>query len=186
MLMRTAVGVPGIRRTSLVGVLISTAALASGAQPTGSAADPPGTPRCDRGWHFSHITKKRTRQRVIQKRRVENRTRRRSTTTFESKRSRTVGWSSKWNIGGGIDAVIFAIRADGERSASRSITAQTGVSVTATIPPKRAVVGTYGVFRRPVRGRLKRGDRYGYCRFNKRVTVKVPVGSGWRIKDRRL
>jgi hypothetical protein len=66
------------------------------------------------------------------------------------------------------------------------MTAQIGVSTTVTVPRRRAVVGTYGVFRRPFIGTLQRGNRYSRCVVLRKVKVKLPVGTGWRTKNDRL
>jgi hypothetical protein len=149
-------------------------------------ADPPGTPRCNPGWDFVDIRAKNTGQKVIDAARVENKDRRPTTATFTSSKSGTIGWSSTGKVGGGIDAVIFSVNGDYNETASESLTAQIGVSTTVTVPRRRAVVGTYGVFRRPFIGTLQRGNRFSRCVVQRKVKVKLPVGSGWRTRTDRL
>jgi hypothetical protein len=165
--------------TALTG-LISGLLLAS------AQADPPGTPHCARGWHFIPTAAKRTRQAVFDTRRVENRTAHKIQATFTSTNSGTASWSSEGDVGGGLEAVIFSVNATYHVSSTKSITAQTGVSTDVGVPKRRTAVGTYGVFKRPFVGRLQRGDRYSLCKVNRKITVFLPVGSGWRVHNEPL
>jgi hypothetical protein len=174
----------GLARAALITAVLTGLVLALSLAP--SAADPPGTPHCTRGWHFIPTAAKRTRQAVFDTRRVENRTAHKIQATFTSTKSGTSSWSSDGDVGGGLEAVIFSVNATYHVSSTKSITAQTGVSTTVGVPKRRTAVGTYGVFKRPFVGRLQRGDRFSLCKVNRKITVFLPVGSGWRVHNEPL
>ena len=172
-----------VRRGSLAVGLFGALLLAVA---TNSPADPPGTPHCNPGYTFHYQGSDPTRQKVADRRRVENDTNRASKATFISNKSNSVTWSAEGEVGGGIDAIIFSVQSSIGGSYSRTSTAQTGVSTEVTIPRHSAVNGTYGVFVRKVWGKLQKGNRYSRCIWTHFVTAKLPAGSGWRTTSHRL
>jgi hypothetical protein len=82
--------------------------------------------------------------------------------------------------------VIFSVNADYDVTSAKSMTAQIGVSTTVNVPRRSAVVGTYGVLPPALIGTPQRRNRYSRGLVNRKVKVKLPVGTGWRMKYDRL
>ena len=145
-----------------------------------AAGDPWGTPHCNPGWSFVDIEFRKTKQLVAETSRVENPSRKKIDATFTSTKSMTHQLQLSGELGGGIDAIIVSVKAAGVASATKSVTAGIGVQYTAPVPARKTAVGTYGVFVRPVKGTLQKGNKYSRCIVRKRIKVKVPAGTGWR------
>jgi hypothetical protein len=176
-------GARPLRGVALALTVLLTTLLAAAAT---SSADPQGTRHCAKGWTFDIRQAYPTRQSVAERKRAVNRTRHANTVTFISSKSKTVTWSASGSVGGGLDAILFSVKSEVDGSVSESATATTGISVQATVPPHRAVSGTYGVFIRPVKGVLYKGDSYDVCRVIRHIRVKLPAGTGWLTAEHHL
>jgi hypothetical protein len=151
-----------------------------------SSADPQGTRHCTKGWTFDIRDAYPVRQSVAERRRIVNKTRHPETAHFTSTKSKTVTWSASGSVGGGLDAILFSVKSQVDANVSESVTATTGVGVDATVPPRSSVSGKYGVFVRPVKGVLYKGDGYDVCRVIRHIRVKLPAGTGWLTAEHHL
>jgi hypothetical protein len=159
--------------TAVIGLIIALA------MPPAAVAEP----RCAEGWNFSQVRKKRVRMLVHERRRIENKSDRTAQVTFDSRKSKTVRMSLSVSVEAGYDAVFASVKAKVDATVERSVTAEVGEKVTYSIKPSRAAIGRYGIFIRPVKGRLTKGDSSSNCRYDRRITAYLPRESGWRVSD---
>ena len=148
-----------------------------------SWADPEGTPRCSQGWTFVDIKLKPAKQVARENFRAVNKSKKKITATFTTSKSKTVSWSASADIGGGIDAIIVSVKAEGSVSVAESSSTEVGLTTAVPVPPRSAVVASFGVFLLPVKGTLQRGNKYGRCLYRQRVKVLLPAGTGWLVDD---
>jgi hypothetical protein len=162
--------------TGAVGVVSLVAAPAASAEP-----------HCASGWRFTSVKRLRTGLDVTERLRAENPTNKAQTVTFTSKKSKTRGWKMDARVEGETNAIFASVKVSVGGGIERSSTAESGISVTATVPPRSYVIGRYGVFMRRYSGRLKFGTSSNSCGYDRRRLVRAPSGStGWRVTSYKL
>lgn len=170
------------RRMGAFLLLIVMGVVALVAAPAASAE-----PRCANGWRFTELRKKRLKLNVVDRLRAENPTNSTQTVTFTSKKSKTITGSLSASIEGGYDAIFASVKVKIDAKVEKSVSAETGLAIKAKVPPHSYVIGRYGVFMRPVTGRVTRGDRGNNCLHDKRHRVILPSGqAGWRVSKYKL
>lgn len=132
------------------------------------------------------MRKKRTRLKVLERRRIENPTGQTAKVTFSSKKQKTVTMSASVKVKASYGAIFASVEAEVDAGVEKSYTNEIGESVEYKVPSGRAAMGRYGTFIRPVTGRLKKGDGANNCVFDRRITAYLPKASGWRIGIEKL
>jgi hypothetical protein len=171
-------------------------ALAAGAGLLAAGCVLPGgadaLPQCDPGWFFKHPRRVDKKLVVFDRERDENLTHRGASATFTANHGGTVSWSMSGGFGGGAEADLFgliktSVEANLNVQVARSLHAEVGNAITVHVPPHRAVVGHYGVFKLVVRGHLYYLTRTCQRQHNRpRVRVKLPHQIGWRVSQHQI
>ena len=155
-----------------------TAVLATGlVAPSVASAEP----HCASGWRFTDMRKKRVRLAVQERRRIENNTNRAARVTFTSRKSKTVKMSASLHLEASYNAIFTSVKASIDVGVEKAVSSEIGEAVSFPLPRKRVGHGRYGVFIRPVTGRLTRGSRSNQCLVDRRITAYLPRASGWRV-----
>ncbi len=143
-------------------------------------------PHCANGWRFSEVKKLRKGLDVTERLRAENPTNRTQSATFSSKRTKVRSWHLDTSVKGSADAIFASIEVSVGGGIERSTTAESGITVRATVPPHSYAIGRYGAFMNRYSGRLKHGSS-SQCTYDRRRKVRAPSGqTGWRVTSYKM